>query len=105
GWPQAELYLEAYELEEELKKLQPPVKATEAVSNLNNKDRDRLEKIEPEIAKIESLIADFEKAIANIDYSKVDANTKLETLNATLGPLKAKLDTLMEEWSELESKR
>lgn len=105
GWPQAELYLEAYELEDELRKMQPPTKATEAVSNLNNKDRDRLEKIEPEIEKIENLIAEFEKAIANIDYSKPDGNSKLETLNSTLEPLKAKLDALMEEWSNLEAKR
>lgn len=104
GWPQAELYLEAYELEDELKKMQPPPIASSSTSGLSNKDRDRLEKIEPEIEKIEALIADFEKAIASIDYSKPDATTKLETLNSTLGPLREKLEGLMEEWAALEAK-
>src|SRR5690606_39033017 len=105
GWPQAELYLEAYELEDELKKLQPPVNVKSEESKLSNKEKDRLEKIETEIQKIENFIADFEKAIAAIDYSKADANATLENFNATLDPLRKKLDELLEEWTELEAKR
>lgn len=107
GWPQAEMYLEALELEEELKKMAPPSKSGEGAKSggkLSNKERARLEKIGPELESVESEIKKLEATLAALDYSTVAAAKEAETLNQQLAVAQKKYDTLFEEWAELESK-
>ncbi|MBY0517226.1 MAG: ABC-F family ATP-binding cassette domain-containing protein [Bacteriovoracaceae bacterium] len=106
GWAQAELFLEAMELEAELKKRTPPAKAANStVSRLSNKERARVEKIGPELEAQEKLVADLEAKLAKIDYAKTSATKDAEELNAKLSVAQKKLDELFEEWADLESKK
>ena len=101
GWGQAEAFLEAITLEKELAKRAPaaPRAAGIAVESpkgdkLSNKDRNRLEKLSAEMASQEKRVADLEAKLAG-DYS----------LQAELTKAQTKLEGLLEEWMELESRK
>ena len=105
GWPQAELYLEAYELEKELNKLKPSQnKSAPATSKLSNKEKNRLEKIEGEISQVETQIATIESDLLAVDYNHPEAAEQTLKLNQQLATKQAKLESLLEEWGQLESK-
>lgn len=105
GFSQAEMYLEALALEEELKKKKAPasnipaVKEVEAPKEkLTNKERNRLQAIGPEIEKVEAKVAKINQEMLTAKASELvklqEDLTKAETL----------LEALINEWSELESK-
>jgi ATP-binding cassette subfamily F protein uup len=107
GWPQAEAFLEAMELEAELKRLAPPASKPQAqtVSKLTNKERARLDKVGPELERQEKLVAELETKIAALDYSSPDAAGQAEAFNRDLALAQKKLEELFEEWADLESKK
>lgn len=97
GFSQAELFLEAIHLEEELKKKNPPKAEVKTVQQdkLSNKERNRYNKISEEIEKIEEKMSGL----------KNDLDSSYESQKASeLQKLEAKLETLFNEWSELEAK-
>lgn len=100
GFPQAELYLEALRLEEELKKRNAPAPSTPKVEaspkeKMSNKERNRYEKIQGEIEVLEGKISALTSDLAqSFDEKKANELTKLE----------AKLEDLINEWGELEAK-
>mgnify|MGYP001627233835 CR=1 FL=1 len=108
GWPQAEAYLEALELEKQLAKLAPPARPVESGKNagakLSNKERARLEKITPELERQEKLVNDLSARVAGIDYASREAASEAEKLNAELSVAQQKLDELFEEWALLDEK-
>lgn len=105
GWPQAELYLEAMALEEELKKRTPPTKtAAPKVNKLSNKERARFDKIGPELEAQEKRVKTLEATLAALDYSSAEASLQAENLNRDLSVAQKKLDEIFEEWADLESR-
>lgn len=109
GFSQAEIYLEAIHLEEELKKKAPPqVKKAEAapVDKMTNKERNRYNQIQGEMEKAETKVATLKTELEAIDYSKLDkeSTTRMEKLQADLTKAESKLEELFNEWAELEAK-
>ncbi|MGE3610102.1 MAG: ABC-F family ATP-binding cassette domain-containing protein [Bacteriovoracaceae bacterium] len=97
GFSQAELFLEAIHLEEELKKKSPQkqdVKVS-SVEKVSNKERNRYQQLEGEIEKVEQRISEF-KAELTQSYDEVKASKLLK--------LEADLEKLVNEWGELELK-
>src|SRR5690606_28370486 len=78
GFSQAELFLEAIRLEEEMKKKAPSEKNTpspkaETTSpKMTNKERNRYDQLTKDIEKMENLIAGLKEELASVDYSKFD---------------------------------
>lgn len=109
GWPQAELYLEALELERELarqvKPSTPSVTTSKTVVKLSNKERMRLEKIVGEIDDCENLVSELEAKIASIDYALETSAEVAQELNTKLEQTQTKLEALLEEWSDLEARQ
>jgi len=103
GWGQAEMFLEAMELEKELAKKSPAsanksnVAPAEKESKLSNKERNRLEKVTAELAAKEKEVAELEAQLAKVDYADKGLQEKLTKAQA-------KVDVLFEEWAELEAK-
>ncbi len=100
GFSQAEIFLEAVRLEEELKKKQPaqkvePKKANSEVSKMSNKERNRYNQVGEEIEKLEVQV----KTLKDELYQTYDEKKALE-----LTKKEAKLELLFEEWAQLESK-
>ena len=110
GYSQAELFLEAIHLEEELKKKQPPpaetAKPESAPSRMTNKEKNRFEELPKEIDKIEKRIEGIKVELSTIDYATLDKDkvNRMETLQNNLEKDEAKLEVLFEEWATLESK-
>jgi ATP-binding cassette subfamily F protein uup len=103
GFSQAEMFLEAIHLEEELKKKssssqnqeQKKAEAQASQPKMTNKERNRYNQLSEEIAKLEEKIQAFkEDLFASYDEKKAAELTKKE----------AKLDEFFNEWAELESK-
>jgi ATP-binding cassette subfamily F protein uup len=107
GWPQAELFLEAQALEQELARRTPPAKAppTSVKPNLlTNKERARLDKIGPEIQAQEKKVAELAEKLTQIDYASATAAKVAEELTQEHALAQARLDALLEEWLNLEEK-
>jgi ABC transport system ATP-binding/permease protein len=105
GFAQAELFLEAIHLEEELKKKSPPkVLAAEAPApskdKMNNKERNRYNQLGEEIDKLEKKIASMKDELSKVDYSKFD-KVKVEAVQKDLEKTEKKLEVAFEEWAEL----
>lgn len=103
GFSQAEMFLEAIHLEEELKKKssssqnqeQKKAEAQAAQPKMTNKERNRYNQLNEEIAKLEEKIQALKDDLfASYDEKKATELTKKE----------AKLDEFFNEWAELESK-
>lgn len=102
GFPQAELFLEALQLEAEMKKKarveerkeeqKSPAKTQDP---LTNKERNRYEKLQSEIEKLEQKIVSLQESLA-ANFDEAEAK-KLEAAES-------KLNDLIEEWGELEAK-
>lgn len=105
GFSQAQLFLEAIHLEDELKKKAPPVEAKKADSGskLTNKEKNRYQDIGPEIEKLEGRIEKLKAQIAAVDFSNFDQK-KLNEDQAQLETLEKRLEGLFTEWAELEAK-
>lgn len=110
GFSQAELFLEAIHLEEELKKKAPPVEATspkkESQSRMTNKEKNRYEALPSEIDKVEKRIEAVKAELAKIDFSSMDKDKKahMEKLQGDLEKEEKKLEVLFDEWASLEEK-
>lgn len=111
GFSQAELFLEAIRLEEELKKKTPPAGKTasdkgESGPKLTNKEKNRYQALPEEIEKLEKRIKSYKTELESIDYGNLDKNlsSKMEELQKKLDESENKLEALFEEWAELESK-
>ncbi len=111
GFSQAELYLEALRLEEELKKkvpaqTRPQAEKVESGSKLTNKEKNRYQALPEEIEKLEKRIQSCKSELEGIDYSSLDKNStvKMEELQKKLEDSENKLELLFNEWAELESK-
>jgi ABC transport system ATP-binding/permease protein len=101
GFSQAELFLEAIHLEEELKKKNVPVEAKKEVpkDRLSNKERNRLNEIQSEIEKQEAKAAVLKAEMSTAGFSK------LAELQTKLDAVEAKVENLLNEWAELEAKQ
>lgn len=111
GYSQAELFLEAIRLEEELKKKTPPAAQTasdkgDTGPKLTNKEKNRYQALPEEIEKLEKRIKSFKAELESIDYGNLDKNltSRMEDIQKKLDESENKLEALFEEWAELESK-
>jgi len=111
GFSQAELYLEALRLEEELKKkapaqARPAAEKVDSGSKLTNKEKNRYQALPEEIEKLEKRIESFKTQLEGIDYSNLDKDLtlKLEELQKKLEDSENKLELLFNEWAQLENK-
>lgn len=99
GFSQAEMFLEAIYLEEELKKKSSvnviAVTPSQAKDKMSNKERNRYTQISEEIEKLEVRIKALKEDLyASFEQGKADELSKLE----------GNLEVLFEEWAILESK-
>ena len=111
GFSQAEIFLEAIHLEEEMKKKNPsqakPASAPVAVKEgMTNKERNRYNQISGDIEKVELNIATLKSALEKIDYVSMTKESKaeMEKYQSQLDKDEKKLEALMDEWADLESK-
>jgi ATP-binding cassette subfamily F protein uup len=110
GFAQAEMFLEAIHLEEEMKKKAPQAVVTEAPkadpSKMSNKERNRYKELPDEIDKIEKRIEKIKAELAAIDYATLDKAKKenMDKLQKDLSVQEGKLEVLFDEWAQLESK-
>lgn len=112
GFSQAELFLEAIHLEEELKKKAKEAPKTQKETQpvrekLTNKEKNRLEQLPKDIEKTEKKIDELKAELAAFDYSSMNKEkaAQMEKLQADLEKHEAKLEELYDEWSTLESKQ
>lgn len=104
GFSQAQLFLEAIHLEEELKKKAPPAEAKKTDSSrMSNKERNRYNEMGPEIEKLEARITKLKDELGSVDYTKFDQK-KVQESQTLLESLEKRLEGLFEEWAELETK-
>src|SRR5690606_8461594 len=111
GFSQAELFLEAIRLEEELRKkapgqVRPQAEKADNGSKLSNQEKNRYQALPEEIDKLEKRIQSYKAELEGIDYSSLDKNStvKMEELQKKLEDSENKLELLFNEWAELESK-
>lgn len=101
GFSQAELFLDAIHLEEELKKKAPPAELKREVApkdRMTNKERNRYQEIQSEIEKLEAKAQSIKAEMASAGYAS------LAELQGKLDVLEKRLEGLFEEWAELEAK-
>ena len=108
GFSQAQLFLEAIHLEEELKKKAPaaPPQSRPAEAprdKLSNKERNRFQELPGEIQKLEARIETAKVELAGIDYKTADKK-KTDALRSKLDADEKKLEALFDEWAALELK-
>jgi ABC transport system ATP-binding/permease protein len=107
GFAQAELFLEAIHLEEQMKapQAQAPVEV-KAESKMSNKEKNRYNDLPGEIEKIEKRIEKLKAELGAIDYATLDKTKKdnMDKLQKDLETQEGKLEVLFEEWALLESK-
>jgi ATP-binding cassette subfamily F protein uup len=100
GFSQAEMFLEAIHLEDQLKKKAPPVEAKKETpkEKMTNKERNRYNELQQEIEKLETKIASLNDEMNGASVAKLaELHTKLETSEK-------KLESLFNEWADLEAK-
>ncbi len=101
GFSQAEMFLEAIQLEQELKKKTPPAGAAQksvAKEGMTNKERNRYNDLQKEIEKLEAKIVTSKEEMASAGFAK------LSDLQKKLDASESKLEMLITEWAELEAK-
>jgi ATP-binding cassette subfamily F protein uup len=105
GFSQAQMFLEAIHLEEELKKKTPPPQEKKTdTSRMSNKERNRFNEMGPEIEKLEARITKVKAELAAVDYTKSFDKKKVQESQTNLESLEKKLEALFDEWTDLESK-
>lgn len=112
GFSQAELFLEAIHLEEELKK-KSSTSETQEKSNpqltsqkMTNKEKNRFEELPGLIEKLERKIESIKSELSKIDYSVMDKDKKqrVDLLQKDLDEKESQLLDFYDEWSLLEKK-
>lgn len=109
GFAQAEPFIEAIHLEEELKKKTSSQEAkakpveVKPTSKVSNKERNRYEQLSKEIEVLEGKINLVKEELAAIDYTNFD-QASLDKLQKDLESKEAKMELLFTEWAELEEK-
>ncbi len=100
GFSQAEMFLEAIHLEEELKKKAPqqPKKSESPKDKMTNKERNRYQEVQKEIEKLEGIIQALKNEMVNASF------IKLSEIQEKVSSNELKLEKLMEEWALLEEK-
>lgn len=111
GFAQAELFLEAIHLEEELKKKnvsqpqsgQAPIPVQ---SKLSNKEKNRYDELPAEIEKLEARVTELKAIISEVDYSTMtkEKKVKIEKIQSDLAGAELRLEKTYEEWARLEEK-
>lgn len=108
GFSQAELFLEAIHLEEELKKKNPSEAnkktAGFAKERLTNKEKNRFEQLPQEIERKEKLIQEIKSEMESLDFSDKSLNDKIQQMQQRLEKWENELEVLFEEWAMLENK-
>lgn len=111
GFSQAEMFLEAIHLEEELKKKAPALQqktpaAEVSKDKLSNKERNRHQQLGQDIEKFETKIAKLREELASFDYASLDKQKKvqMDQLQAQLTKLEAQMEEAFNEWADLEAK-
>ena len=109
GFPQAELFLEAIHLEEEMKKKMPAaLQKVDApiITKLSNKEKNRFDELPSLIEKAEKRIEAYKVDLNALDSSSSDAESRdrLDKIQRDLAIQEKKLEELFEEWAILESK-
>lgn len=111
GFAQAELFLEAIHLEEELKKKAPkesvsPQKS-DATPKLSNKEKNRFEELPKLIEKAEVRLEGLKAELAKADYSSRDKGQvdQIKRLESSVAAEEQKLEAFFEEWALLEGKQ
>ena len=110
GFSQAEMFLEALHLEEQMKKKSTPqVEAKNtlpAADKMSNKERNRYGQISGEIEKLEKKVEKLKAELAAFDYASLDKEKKqkMQTTQTHLVKAEAELEKLFAEWAELETK-
>lgn len=106
GFSQAEIFLEAIHLEEEMKKKNPQfeVKKEVSIEKLSNKERNRHKEVSAEMEKVEAEIVVIKKELAGMDYADRGNAKKIQDAQSKLDKAEAKYEKLFEEWSDLEAR-
>lgn len=110
GFAQAELFLEAIHLEEEMKKKvginAQPLKTSPVTQKMTNKEKNRFDQIPSEIEKFEKKIENIKSEMSSVNFATISKDNKiyLENLQSEITELEKRLEDLYEEWSILESK-
>jgi ABC transport system ATP-binding/permease protein len=111
GFSQAEMFLEAIHLEEQLKKKVAVAEkknetASPVESKLSNKERNRHNQLQDEMSKQEEKLEKLKAQLAAIDFSNMDKDKKLqvEDLQQQIAKAETKFETIFNEWAELEAK-
>jgi ATP-binding cassette subfamily F protein uup len=100
GFSQAEMFLEAIHLEEELKKKTPHADQRKDApkDKMSNKERNRYQEVQKEIEQLEALMLTLKEKMLGAKVSDLaDLQTKLDGSEA-------QLEKLMNEWADLEAK-
>jgi ATP-binding cassette subfamily F protein uup len=111
GFAQAELFLEAIHLEEELKKKAPKETAAtpkiDLTPKLSNKEKNRFEELPKLIEKAEGKVGELKAELAKADYATLDKvkRDQIQKLEESLLREEQKLEVLFEEWALLEAKQ
>lgn len=100
GFSQAEMFLEAIHLEEQLKKKAPPVEVKKDApkDKMTNKERNRYNEVQKEVEKLDAKILSLKEEMNGAGF------TKLAEVQAKIDVAESKLESLMNEWAELEAK-
>ena len=100
GFSQAEMFLEAIHLEEELKKKTPNADQRKEApkDKMSNKERNRYQEVQKEIEQLEALMLTLKEKMQGAKVSE------LAELQSKLDGSEGKLENLMNEWAELEAK-
>jgi ATP-binding cassette subfamily F protein uup len=100
GFSQAEMFLEAIHLEEQMKKKAPAVEVKKEApkDKMTNKERNRYNDLQKEIETLENKMLDLKE-----EMSKAGA-AALVDLQKKLDVFESKMETLFNEWAELEAK-
>jgi ATP-binding cassette subfamily F protein uup len=100
GFSQAEMFLEAIHLEDELKKKSPPLELKKEVTKdkMSNKERSRYQELQKEIEKLDAMIQTKKEEMVKANISQlVDLQNQLDVFES-------KMEVLFTEWAELEAK-
>ncbi len=100
GFSQAEMFLEAIHLEEQMKKKAPAIEVKKEApkDKMTNKERNRYNDLQKEIETLENKMLDLKE-----EMSKAGA-AALVDLQKKLDVFEAKMEKLFNEWAELEAK-
>ncbi len=111
GFNQAELFLEAIELEYDLQKAKEQEKSKKVNSPKDNKKLSQAEvarhkELQNEIAKQEKVMSDLKEKLATFDFTNLDKSKlgEMEKLQQKVKKTESLLETLFNEWSILEEK-